>query len=169
MRRPSRWFVAALVLLALGVLLTLRLTSTVTSPVGGYTPVGPGPSRGTTPGAAVPTLTDLRGTWLPRVVLGKPVRPATARIATLEFRTGEHEALTSNGCDRALYRFALDAAGGLRAHQISVTPGRCPDRPGGYLNHQVALVRAAQVRIVAARLQLVDAGGRVLAVYDRAR
>jgi hypothetical protein len=169
MRRPSRWFVAALVLLGLGVLLTLRLTSTVTSPVGGYSPVQPRTSGSTTPGAAVPTVTDLRGTWLPRVVLGKPVRPSTSRTATLEFRTGTMKALASNGCNHYVYAFALDASGGLHVQQTARTVERCPYRPGGYLNHQRALELAASARIVEARLQLLDSGGAVLAVYDRAR
>lgn len=165
-RFSPKVLVAGALLLALGVLLTLRLTSTVTSPVGGFERTGPGPSAGTAAGATVPTATDLRGSWTPRVVLGERVHRAAP---TLDFRTEPARAVAWASCNRHVYRWVLDATGGLHVDELRSTGLTCSYQPGGTVDTAVALGRTDRVPIRQGRLELRAADGRVLAVLDRAR
>ena len=163
MRRPGPWFVVGALALALGVLLTLRLASTVTSPVGGFAPTGP--SAGTTSGAAVPTLTDLRGGWRPRVVAGRSVPASQADEGPVEFRAPVLTVAT--GCGTWTTGFTLAGDGGFRTLDAQPTPAPCPS--GRSLGTPGAFARADQLRLVDGRLRLMGPDGTVLAVLDRAR
>jgi len=161
-RRPSRWFVVGALALALGVLLTLRLASTVTSPVGGYAPTRP--SSGTTSGV-VPTVTDLRGRWLPRVVTGRRVPVDVATKGAVEFRVPQRVLVAPTGCGDLTAGFTVDSDGGFALVDAHLSTRGC----SGRLYAADAVQHSRSVRLVAGQLQLLGPAGTVLAVLDRAR